>query len=51
MDKELIELLRQGELIRLVVVNCEDYSITLMPMPKRSNRTVFLNEECQSCLA
>ncbi len=40
--------IRRGELIRLDVddINWEDYSITLKPTPKRSNRVVFFDEEC-----
>ena len=39
---------RRGELLKLDLddVNWEDYSITLKPTPKRSNRTVFFDEEC-----
>ncbi|MEM0357486.1 MAG: tyrosine-type recombinase/integrase [Candidatus Bathyarchaeia archaeon] len=52
-DKAMAVLLaktgiRRGELIRLDVddINWEDYSITLKPTPKRSNRIVFFDEEC-----
>lgn len=52
-DKAMVVLLaktgiRRGELIRLDVddINWEDYSITLKPTPKRSNRIVFFDEEC-----
>jgi len=40
--------MRRGELLRIDVedVNWEDYSITLKPTPKRSNRTVFFDDEC-----
>jgi integrase/recombinase XerD len=40
--------IRRGELLRLDVedINWEEYSITLMPTPKRSNRTVFFDDEC-----
>ncbi|MGQ9507233.1 MAG: tyrosine-type recombinase/integrase [Candidatus Bathycorpusculaceae bacterium] len=39
---------RRGELLKMDVddINWEDYSITLKPTPKRSNRTVFFDEEC-----
>ena len=52
-DKAMAVLLaktgiRRGELIRLDVgdINWEDYSITLKPTPKRSNRVVFFDDEC-----
>jgi len=52
-DKAMVVLLaktgiRRGELIRLDVddIKWEDYSITLKPTPKRSNRVVFFDEEC-----
>jgi len=40
--------IRRGELLRIDVddINWEDYSITLKPTPKRSNRTVFFDDEC-----
>lgn len=40
--------IRRGELLRIDDddINWEDYSITLKPTPKRSNRTVFFDEEC-----
>jgi integrase/recombinase XerD len=51
-DKAMVVLLaktgiRRGELIRLDVddIKWEDYSITLKPTPKRSNRVVFFDEE------
>ena len=44
--------IRRGELLRLNVedVNWQEYSITLKPTPKRSNRTVFFDYECASAL-
>lgn len=52
-DKTIAVLLaktgiRRGELLRLDVedINWEEYSITLKPTPKRSNRTVFFDDEC-----
>jgi len=52
-DKAIAVLLaktgiRRGELLRIDVddINWEDYSITLKPTPKRSNRTVFFDDEC-----
>jgi integrase/recombinase XerD len=52
-DKAIAVLLaktgmRRGELLRLDVedINWEEYSITLKPTPKRSNRTVFFDDEC-----
>ncbi|MEM3109089.1 MAG: tyrosine-type recombinase/integrase, partial [Candidatus Bathyarchaeia archaeon] len=52
-DKAIAVLLaktgaRRGELLRLDVedVNWEEYSITLKPTPKRSNRLVFFDDEC-----
>jgi len=40
--------IRRGELLRLDVdcINWEDCSIKLKPTPKRSNRTVFFDDEC-----
>ena len=40
--------MRRGELLRIDVdeVNWKDYSVTLKPTPKRSNRTVFFDDEC-----
>ena len=40
--------IRRGELIRLDVdyINWKDYSITLKPTPKRSNRVIFFDDEC-----
>jgi len=40
--------IRRGELLRLDVddVRWEDYSVTLKPTPKRSNRIVFFDDEC-----
>ena len=40
--------IRRGELLKLDVddINWEDYSITLKPTPKRSNRVVFFDDEC-----
>ncbi|MEM0049192.1 MAG: tyrosine-type recombinase/integrase [Candidatus Bathyarchaeia archaeon] len=56
-DKAIAVLLaktgiRRGELLRLDVddINWEDYSITLKPTPKRSNRTVFFDDECARVL-
>ena len=52
-DKAIITLLaktgiRRGELLRIDVddINWEEYSITLKATPKRSNRTVFFDDEC-----
>jgi integrase/recombinase XerD len=52
-DKAIAVLLaktgiRRGELLRLDVedINWEEYCITLKPTPKRSNRTVFFDDEC-----
>jgi integrase/recombinase XerD len=52
-DKAMVILLaktgvRRGELLKMDVddISWEDYSITLKPTPKRSNRTVFFDEEC-----
>lgn len=52
-DKAIAVLLaktgiRRGELLRLDIddVNWENYSITLKPTPKRSNRIVFFDDEC-----
>jgi len=56
-DKAIAVLLaktgiRRGELLRLDVddINWADYSITLKPTPKRSNRTVFFDDECAIAL-
>jgi integrase/recombinase XerD len=56
-DKAIAVLLaktgiRRGELLRLDVedINWEEYSITLKPAPKRSNRTVFFDDECAVAL-
>ena len=56
-DKAIAVLLaktgiRRGELLRIDVddINWEDYSITLKPTPKRSNRTVFFDDECAMVL-
>ena len=56
-DKAIAVLLaktgiRRGELLRLDVedINWAEYSITLKPTPKRSNRTVFFDEECAAAL-
>jgi len=40
--------IRRGELLRLDVddIRWENYSITLKPAPKRSNRVVFFDDEC-----
>lgn len=52
-DKTIAVLLaktgiRRGELLRLDIedINWEEYSITLKPTPKRSNRIVFFDDEC-----
>jgi integrase/recombinase XerD len=39
---------RRGEMLKLDVesINWNDYSIMLKPTPKRSNRTVFFDDEC-----
>ena len=39
---------RRGEMLRIDVddINWNDYSIMLKPTPKRSNRTVFFDDEC-----
>jgi len=44
--------IRRGELLRIDVddINWEDYSVTLKPTPKRSNRTVFFDDECAMVL-
>jgi integrase/recombinase XerD len=44
--------IRRGELLRLDVedINWEEYAITLKPTPKRSNRTVFFDDECAAAL-
>ena len=44
--------IRRGELLRIDVedINWEDYSIILKPTPKRSNRTVFFDDECATAL-
>jgi integrase/recombinase XerD len=56
-DKAIAVLLaktgiRRGELLRLDVedINWEEYSITLKPTPKRSNRRVFFDDECAVAL-
>lgn len=56
-DKAIAVLLaktgiRRGELLRLDIedINWEEYAITLKPTPKRSNRTVFFDDECASAL-
>jgi len=56
-DKAIAVLLaktgvRRGELLRIDIddINWEDYSITLKPTPKRSNRVVFFDEECAVAL-
>lgn len=56
-DKAIAVLLaktgiRRGELLMLDVddINWEDYSITLKPTPKRSNRVVFFDDECARVL-
>jgi integrase/recombinase XerD len=40
--------IRRGELLKIEVddINWEEYSITLKPTPKRSNRVVFFDDEC-----
>lgn len=40
--------IRRGELLKLDVddVHWEDYSITLKPTPRRSNRVAFFDDEC-----
>jgi integrase/recombinase XerD len=52
-DRALLVLLaktgiRRGEMLRIDVedFNWEEYSIMLKPTPKRSNRTVFFDDEC-----
>ena len=52
-DKAVVVLfaktgIRRGELIGIDVddIDWQDYSITLKPRPKRSNRVVFFDEEC-----
>ena len=44
--------MRRSELLSLDMgdVNWKDYSITLKPHPKRSNRTVFFDDECAIAL-
>jgi integrase/recombinase XerD len=44
--------IRRGELLKLDVddIRWEDYSITLKPTPKRSNRVVFFDDECAVAL-
>jgi len=44
--------IRRSELLKLDVddVHWEDYSITLKPTPKRSNRVVFFDDECATVL-
>lgn len=39
---------RRGEMLRIDIddINWENYSITLKPTPKRSNRVVFFDDEC-----
>ncbi|MEM2873507.1 MAG: tyrosine-type recombinase/integrase [Nitrososphaerales archaeon] len=56
-DKAIAVLLaktgiRRGELLKLDVddINWSDYSITLKPTPKRSNRLVFFDDECAVAL-
>jgi len=56
-DKAIAVLLaktgiRRGELLRLDVedIDWEEYAITLEPTPKRSNRTVFFDDECAVAL-
>jgi integrase/recombinase XerD len=52
-DKAIAVLLaktgvRRGEMLKVDVteINWNDYSIMLKPTPKRSNRTVFFDDEC-----
>lgn len=56
-DRAIVVLLaktgvRRGEMLRIDVedINWEDYSIMLKPTPKRSNRTVFFDDECATAL-
>jgi len=44
--------IRRSELLKLDVddIHWEDYSITLKPTPKRSNRVVFFDDECAAAL-
>lgn len=56
-DKAVVVLfaktgIRRSELLRLDVddIQWEDYSITLKPTPKRSNRVVFFDDECAAVL-
>jgi integrase/recombinase XerD len=44
--------IRRGELLKIEVddINWEEYSITLKPTPKRSNRVVFFDDECALAL-
>ena len=56
-DQAIIVLLaktgvRRGEMLRIDFedINWEDYSVTLKPTPKRSNRTVFFDDECAVAL-
>jgi len=44
--------MRRGELLKLDIddIHWEDCSITLKPTPKRSNRTVFFDDECALAL-
>lgn len=56
-DKAIAVLLaktgiRRGEMLKLDVndINWNDYSIILKPTPKRSNRTVFFDDECATVL-
>jgi len=52
-DRAILTLLaktgvRRGEMLRMDVsdIDWRDYSIILKPTPKRSNRTVFFDDEC-----
>ena len=56
-DKAIVVLfaktgIRRGELLKLDVddIRWEDYSITLKPTPKRSNRVAFFDDECALAL-
>ncbi len=56
-DKAIAVLLaktgiRRGELLRIDVddIDWEEYSISLKPTPKRSNRVVFFDDECATVL-
>jgi integrase/recombinase XerD len=44
--------IRRGEMLKLDVDSIDwlDYSVTLKPTPKRSNRTVFFDDECAMAL-